>query len=499
MIVDAWLPRAAAARPAATAIEAGGRTLTYEQLLAAALTGSHELRERGVLSGQSVAIALPPGIDFAIALHACWLAGASAVPIDLRLSERERESHAVGTATTIEAGDALGVVGAAPDPTADRGLSRAASRLTAREAAGETSNGAPAARLVHDLDAVAAVIHTSGTTSAPKRVELSFGNFLWSALGSAVALGSGPEERWLSTLPVCHVGGLSILVRSAIGASTAVVHERFEAKAALAALMHERVTLVSVVATTLARLLDAGLREPPSLRVALAGGGPVPAALLQRAAQAGVPVSQTYGLTESCSQASTVPLAALRAIGGDDPALGGTPGAQPATGAAATRAEALAGLGAGRPLFCARLATAADGEILLAGPTIARGSLSADGWLHTGDLGSVDEQGNLHVTGRKADTIISGGENVAPAEVEAVLEAHADVLEAAVLARSDPDWGEAVTAIVVPRPGARPSEQELRSHCAASLATFKVPKRVVLAGEPLPRTRSGKLLRRELG
>jgi O-succinylbenzoic acid--CoA ligase len=196
----------------------------------------------------------------------------------------------------------------------------------------------------------------------------------------------------------------------------------------------------------------------------------VAAALVRRANAAGVPVSMTYGLTESCSQVTTTPAAAL------------------ADGEQA----------AGPPLFCTRVRCADDGEIVVAGPTVAPGALAPDGWLHTGDLGAFDERGRLRVTGRKADTIVSGGENVAPSEVEAVLEAHPDVLEAAVVGLPDERWGEAVTAIVVTRRGAVPDGEALRAHCAAALASYKVPKRVLLRGEPLPRTRSGKLLRREL-
>jgi len=259
-------------------------------------------------------------------------------------------------------------------------------------------------------------------------------------------------------------------VRSAIYGTTAVIHERFETERVLRALREQGVTLVSLVATTLARLLDAGLADPPALRCALTGGGPVPAALVRRAAAAGIPVSVTYGLTEACSQATTAPLAAL-----DEGELG-----------------------AGPALFCTRVRCEQDGEILLTGPTVAPSAMAADGWLHTGDLGALDAQGRLTVTGRKADTIVSGGENVAPSEVEAVLETHPDVLEAAVVGQADPEWGEAVTAIVVARAGAVPDDSALRAHCAAALAPYKVPKRVRLRSEPLPRTRSGKLLRREL-
>jgi o-succinylbenzoate---CoA ligase len=442
MDVESWLLRAARRGPERLAIETPRASCSYAELLARATAASERLGAAGVRAGDRVAIALPPGLGFACALHACMLLGAVAVPIDRRLSARERSELGASCALTIE------------EPFLP--------------AAGSTSHTSE--RATHDLDAPAVVIHTSGTSSAPKPIELTYGNLLWSALGSAVALGLDPGERWLCALPLSHVGGLSILVRSAIYGTTAIVHERFETDRVAHALREERVTLVSLVATTLARLLDAGLRRPPALRCALTGGGPVPAALVQRAREAGVPVSMTYGLTEACSQVTTTPLAAL--ADGD--------------------------AGAGPPLFCTRVRCAEDGEILVSGATVAPGSVAADGRLRTGDLGAIDARGRLSVTGRKADTIISGGENVAPSEVEAVLESHPDVFEAAVVGLPDERWGEAVTAIVVACAGRAPGEEALRAHCAAALAPYKVPKRVVVREQTLPRTRSGKLLRREL-
>jgi O-succinylbenzoic acid--CoA ligase len=441
MFVDGWLARAASQRPDGIALQTPHDRCSYAQLYAAALAGAGELTARGAGPGSRVAIALPAGLDFARALHACLLLGAVAVPIDLRMSTPERAQITAGSTVLIS------------EPLGE-----------------EPGSASVPGRSVHELDATAVIIHTSGTTSAPRPIELTYGNFLWSALGSAVALGLDPRERWLCALPLSHVGGLSILLRSAIYATTAVVHERFEEDRVLHALQTQQVTLTSLVATTLARLLDAGLERPPALRSALTGGGPVPAALVQRARDVGVPVSLTYGLTESCSQATTTPVAE----GEHEP------------------------LSAGPPLFCTRVRTAEDGEILIKGPTVAPAALAADGWLHTGDLGELDERGRLLVTGRKADTIISGGENVAPAEVEAVLEAHPQVLEAAVIGRSDPRWGESVTAIVVARGEGTVEVEQLRTHCASVLAAYKVPKHIVLSGEPLPRTRSGKLLRREL-
>jgi O-succinylbenzoic acid--CoA ligase len=454
MIVEGWLPRAAATRPGEVALQAPDGAVSYTELLAYASAGAAELAARGAGPEQRVAIALAPGLAFAQALHACLLLGAIAVPVDLRLLPAERDLLTAGAAVLVQ------------EPLSTDVRPSSADRYVAAR---------------HDLAATAAVIHTSGTTSQPKPIELTYGNLLWSALGSAVALGLDPRERWLCALPLVHVGGLSILVRSAIYATTAVVHERFETDRVLYTLRQQDVTLVSLVATTLARLLDAGLEHPPALRCALTGGGPVPAALIERASAAGVPVSLTYGLTEACSQVTTTPAAP-----GDELCTRSSDPAHPGS------------LSAGPPLFCTRVQIEAEGEIIVAGPTVAPGSLQPDGWLHTGDLGMLDEHGRLHVTGRKADTIVTGGENVAPAEVEAVLEAHPDVLEAAVLGRADERWGEAVTAIVVTRPGRMLEGETLRAHCARGLAAHKVPKQVSFVDQPLPRTRSGKLLRKEL-
>jgi O-succinylbenzoic acid--CoA ligase len=381
----------------------------------------------GLPRGARVGLAIPPGVEYVVALHACLLAGALVVPIDLRLTEAERPAM-----------DVLIDAGFAP-------------RANTRSAT------SPPGRALHDLDDPAILVHTSGTTSAPKPIRLTYGNWLWSALGSAVALGVDPEERWLCALPLSHVGGLSILLRSAIYGTTAIVHERFETDRVLEALRApDGPTVVSLVPTTLARLLDAGLEHPPALRWALLGGAPLPPALLQRAADAGVPVAPTYGLTEACSQVAT----------------------------------------AGVPLFCTRVELEDDGEILVSGPTV---SPDAGPVLRTGDLGAFDAEGRLSIVGRKADTIVTGGENVAPAEVEAVLEAHPGVLEAAVVGRPDDEWGEAIVALVRPRdPQAPPSDDDLRAHCAARLAGFKVPKAYISIADPLPRTGSGKLVRRSL-
>lgn len=440
MEVAAWLPRAAAALGERPALVDAGGPVTYASLLEGAR------RAAGALDagpGERVGLALPAGRAFAEALHGCWLLGAVPVPLDLRLTAAERAAQAAGCVRVVDA--PLEGAGAATD---------------ARPPPATFGAGSAALRASHDLDAVAAVVHTSGTSGQPAPVQLTFGNFLWSALGSALALGLDAGERWLCPLPLAHVGGLSVLVRSAIYATTAVLPERFDAGAVAAAL--PSATLVSLVPTLLARVLDAGVPEPGRLRCALIGGGPVAPALLERARAARVPLAQTYGLTQACSQVTT------SAIG--DPST------------------------AGPPLFCTSVEVAPDGEVLVAGPTVAPGATAADGRLHTGDLGTLDERGRLTVTGRRSETIVTGGENVAPAEVEAVLEAHPAVAEAAVHARPDEEWGEAVVATVVPRDGMHVDPADLRAHCRAALAGFKVPKAIELATS-LPRTASGKLRR----
>lgn len=398
--MEPWLVRAARIRPDHPAL---GR-LTYAELLLAAREAAG-----GLGGARTVGIALPPGEDFAVTLHACLLAGVVAVPVDVRLGERER-------AAVTESCDVV---------------------LDARP------RGPAAEPRAFDPDAAAIVVHTSGTSGAPRPVTLTYGNWLWSALGAHAAMGLGPGERWLCALPLSHVGGLSILVRSAIYGTTAIVHERFDPERVLA----EDFTVVSVVPTTLARLLDAGGRG----FTALVGGAPVPPALLERAAEAGVRTMETYGLTEACSQVTVD----------------------------------------GRPLFCTRVALAADGEIVVSGPTVAREPL------RTGDLGAWEPDGRLRVVGRKADTIVTGGENVAPAEIEAVLEAHPAVAEAGVLGVADPEWGERIEARVVLRAGSAATETDLLVFCRQSLAPFKVPKGLSFV-DSLPKTPSGKLLRRKL-
>jgi O-succinylbenzoic acid--CoA ligase len=307
-------------------------------------------------------------------------------------------------------------------------------------------------RTAFDPAAIHSIIHTSGTTGRPQAVELTYANHAASAAASATITGLGPEDRWLCPLPLFHVGGLGVLLRCAMAGATAVVHERFDAAAVKDLLETGAVTLASLVPTMLSRLRDAGLTVVPGLRTILLGGGPIPAGLLDWAGATGIPVTPVYGMTETASQV-----------------VAGIPG---------------------RPLPGVELRIAGDGEILVRGPMV-----TVAGWLHTGDAGRLDAEGLLHVEGRLKELIVTGGENVAPAEVEAVLLAHPAVADAGVTGRPDEDWGEAVWAFVALRAAVEP--EALVDWCRERLAPFKVPKavRVVPA---LPRNAAGKLVRDRL-
>ena len=399
---------------------ADGRTLSFAELDAAATRAARRLAARGVGPGDLVATTLGPGPAFAELLHALPRLGAVLAPLD------PVAPALVGARLTVSA------------------------PLTGAEAE---------IRPPREIDpgATHSVIHTSGTTGAPKAVELSYGNLAASAAASADALGVEPHDRWLCPLPVFHVGGMSVLVRCAINATTAHLHECFAPERVKAALEAGEATLVSLVPTMLARLRVAGLRSAPGLRAIVLGGGPIPAGLLDWAAEVGIPVTPVYGMTETASQiAAGMPARLLRGV---------------------------------------ELEIAPDGEILVRGPMVAAAELAADGWLHTGDRGRLDASGRLHVEGRIKEIIVTGGENVSPLEVEEALLAHPAVADAAVAARPDPEWGEAVTAFVVARGGA--SAGELRDWCRERLARHKVPKRIEIV-DALPRNSAGKLVRERL-
>jgi o-succinylbenzoate---CoA ligase len=323
---------------------------------------------------------------------------------------------------------------------------------------------------------VAAVVATSGTAGAPKVVELGADAIRWSALATSAALEAGPGDCWLCCVPVHGVAGLAVLARAWHTGLPVEVYDGFDPAAVGAAA--GRATLVSVVPAMLRRLLAAGDAASRFRRVLL-GGGPVPADLAKEAKDRGVGLVRTYGLTETFG--------------------GMAHDGHPLDGAEVRIGGVQAGRGSSVP--------DPEGEILVRGPMLFRryrgepGRTAAalrGGWLHTGDLGRIHHDGRLVVLGRVDDLVISGGVNVHPDEVEAVLADHPGVAEVAVAGRSDPEWGQRVAAFVVARdPGRPPTLEELRGFARERLAAAKAPRELIIV-PALPRGPSGKLLRRLL-
>ena len=441
MRVDDWLARAAEALPERPALVAGDRSLTFAQLESEARSMARRLAGAGVAAGDRVALVLESTADHVILLHALTKLGAAAVPLDP----------------------------SAPEPDIDRLLADIAPQLVVRSM-GELAE-APQADVElgqdFDTDDVHCVIHTSGTGGRPTAVELTYGNHLWSAIGAGVRIGVAPTDRWLCCLPLHHIGGLSIVLRCALYRIPIVV-EPFDAERTAATFERDGVTIVSLVPTMLARLLDSGA-PLDRLRCAVIGGAPATQSLIERALAAGVPVAPTYGLTETASQVATMPPGEVRERPGS----------------------------AGPPILSTEVRIDDEGRICVRGPTVAPGVEGADGWLVTGDLGRVDEDGYLYVLGRADDVIVTGGENVAPGEVEEVLLEHPAVADAGVHGREDPEWQHAVVAQVVLVAGNGASEDDLRAFCRERLAPHKVPKAITFVSE-LPRNQQGKLERHRL-
>jgi O-succinylbenzoic acid--CoA ligase len=475
-------PVAAAARenPAGDALVHAGATLDYARLDVEVRRMSAALLARGLRAGQRVAVLANNSPGIVLLVHAAARARVALVLLNARLTAAELAPQLVLSGPALVVADASlrdRLAGRGVPPVVATGeLAREASRCVPLEGTASIDPAAP-----HT------VLFTSGTTGSPKAAVLTAGAHLASARAANALLSFGRGSRYLCTLPLFHVGGLSVVVRCALAGAALLLEERFDAEVAARAL-GAGATHASLVAATLARTLDARGAEPfpETVRAVLVGGGPTPAALLSRATGAGLAVLQTYGLTEAASQVCT------ERPGEADGATSGPP--IPGTLVRVVDAE-------GRPM-----PALAAGEIEVRGPTLFTGYLDdaqataaavRDGWLRTRDLGTLDARGRLTVHARRSDLIVSGGENVYPAEVEAALLSHPDVLEAAVLGRAHETLGQVVIAVVVPRASASFSPPALEAFCRARLAPFKIPREFHRAAE-LPRTAAGKVDRRKL-
>ena len=470
-----WLAERARRDGQLPALRCEGEELTFGALATRVARTAARLRALGLGRGDRLAVLMDSSTRLVEIAHAAQWAGLVLVPVNTRLTAAEVETILANADPALVAYDVA---------LADR-VPAALRSVAVPDELDQVATAGPLDPIALDPDSVFTILYTSGTTGRAKGAMLTHLNHAASAAASRANLGLQSSDRWLVTLPLHHVGGLSVLFRSVLDGVPVTLHRSFDAARVRQAIGEGGVTLASLVTTTLGRLLDS-LEDsacPGTLRAVLVGGGPVPGELIARAWSRGVPALPTYGLTEAASQVTTSTPPSARRLGE----------------------------GAGFPIpgTAVRIVDAdrdGVGEIAVRGPTVMAGYFRdpeatrrtlRDGWLHTGDLGRIDAEGELVVADRRSDLIVSGGENVYPAEVEAVLLAHPAVLEAGVFGEPDPKWGQRVCAAVVLRAGARADAQALHAFGAERLARFKVPRSITVL-DSLPRTTSGKLQRHKL-
>lgn len=467
-----WLVERAAQSANAPALIFDGHTWTYSALNDWAESIAASLEARGVERGTRIGIYLSNQAVYVALIHALARVGAVAVPLNTRLTESELKWQ-------IQQSQCEFLV-------CNQDFFLSGSELIGSEerilVSDDFSTPQPIpARTRSELgpDSVQGIFFTSGTTGFPKGVMLTFDNHHASALASAQRLGVDPRDRWLLTIPLYHIGGMSIVFRAAIFGITIILHSGFDVDAVHHSLTNENITHVSLVPTMLHRLLEKypDLKPSPSLRAILLGGAGAPASLLEKTIALNLPIALTYGLTEAASQAATSTPEQTRAKPGS---VG-----KPLSG---TIIDIVDESGKSLP-------NGEVGEIVISSRTVMQGYLGKSRLkrdLRTGDIGYLDPDGDLWVLTRRSDLIVSGGENVYPEEVERALMEHPAVSEACVVGVPDPEWGQSVAAAVVLR---EPCDGEnLIQFLRGQVAGYKVPRRIVFV-ESLPQTASGKLMR----
>ncbi len=479
------LDMAAAAHGERTAVQHGDDQLSYEELLDAAWGAAS-------VAGQAAHLAYvaPNGLAFPVALFGAAAAGIAFIPLNYRLADEQlHELLAAHDDVLVVADDEVGPRLAA---LGHRVIETDAFLAAARAPA-------PAGDVPGDGDGVALLLYTSGTTAAPKAAVLRHRHLTAYVIGSVEFGGAGDDEAALVSVPPYHIAGVANLFSNTYLGRRLVYLDRFDAAQWLEAVRGERITHAMVVPTMLARLADAigdgAQADAPTLRALSYGGARTPAPVLERimACFPGTDLTNAYGLTETSSTVAVLsPQDHRDAMASDDPA---------------TRARLSS---AGRVLPTVEIEVRGDdgealppgqvGDIFVAGEQVSgeyagRPSALEDGWFPTRDRGHLDADGFLFIEGRSDDTIIRGGENIAPAEIEEVLLRHPDVAACVVVGVPDDEWGQRLAAVVVPAPGAQPDADAIRDFTRTHLRGAKTPDVISFVDE-LPYTETGKLLRR---
>ena len=495
--MGSWIARRARRTPDRVAVIYCGTVLTYAGLHQRVTRLAHGLRGLGVRRGDRVAYLGPNHPSFLETLFAAGTLGAVVVPLNARLAVPELARHLAGSGSTMliyGAGQAQTVAALRPGlgPGHVVALAEPGEREIDYTELLATGTGAAIDEPV-SLDDPFLIMYTSGTTGGAKGATLTHGNITWNALNVLVDADFRQDEVALVVAPLFHTAALNMLCLPTLLKGGAVLIEPgFEPGRALEVIGRHRVTSLFGVPA----IYDAMAAHPgwaaadlSSLRMLLCGGAPVPGATIRTYTERGLAFIQGYGMTETSPGALLLDAAHVQTKAGS----------------------------AGVPHFFTEVRVARPdeseaapgetGEILVAGPNVMRGYwnqpeataavLAGGTWLRSGDAGAADEDGYVFVVDRIKDMIISGGENVYPAEVENVLREHPAVADCGVIGVPDARWGEVGRAVVVLRPGAQASEGELLGFLDGRIARYKIPKSVRYA-DALPRTGTGKILKKRL-
>lgn len=489
-----WIERHAAFAPHRAAIRFAGEDITYRDLNERVALMCGRLVSLGVTQGDRIAFLGFNHPDMLALLFACARLGAMLLPLNWRLAAPEH-ARILGDCTPrlVLVEDAF--LGHAE--TLREGGQGVGQWLSLGEAAGWRSFAdapAHAAAEAGPADENCAVLlcYTSGSTGMPKGAVLTQRALLWNAINSAHMHDLTGADRILTTLPMFHVGGLNIQTLPALHAGACVtLHAKFDPEEAIAAIERERITLAVFVPAQLTAMMEHPRWESAdlsSLRVVTTGSTIVSDEFVRRVHARGLRLIQVYGSTETC------PIASYLRVEDAERKAG-------AAGLPALHCELRVADADGRDLPAGR-----DGEILVRGANVMREYWNAPqataealrgGWYHSGDIGHFDEEGYLHVVSRKNDMIISGGENIYPAELENILMESPSIAETCIVGRLDERWGQIVVAVIVLREGAAMSEADVLALFDGRVARYKHPRQVVFV-EALPRNALGKVKREEL-
>ncbi len=492
-----WVERSAAFTPHKLAIRFAERDLSYAAFAGRVRHASSRLAALGVGRGDVVAYLGRNHPEMLVLLFACARCGAMVVPLNWRHATPEHAGALADCSPRAILVDATFTARAQSLRDDHSGiiwmtLGDVPAGWIAWDDLSVTPKTEPASLSAGDLDDPVLICYTSGSTGMPKGVVLTQSALFWNALNSTHMHDLTSHDRVLTTLPMFHVGGLNILTLPAFHAGASVtLHELFDPLAAIEAIERERITLTVLVPAQLTAMMDHPRwrhADLSSLRMITTGSTIISETFIRRVNDCGLRLVQVYGSTETCPIATY-----LRAEN-------------------AERKAGAAGLPA---LHCEvrvvdaedkDVAAGEDGEIVVRGPNVSRGYWKAPaatieafrgGWYHSNDIGHFDDEGYLYVVSRKTDMIISGSENIYPAELENILLECSAIREACIVGRPDERWGEAVVAIVVLQPGACMTESDVLALFHDRIARYKHPREIRFA-DALPRTALGKVMRTEL-